>query len=116
MDDDLDTPGALAVLFDYIRTFNNLMATTSKLNVRVKEESLEFLNTVKRVFGILEVYEPLPSKSVVERAIQLLVEVREIFRREKRYDVSDMIRSKLREIGVELEDTVEGTRWRIRRF
>jgi cysteinyl-tRNA synthetase len=115
MDDDLDTPSALAVLFNYVRTFNSLIATTSKLNIKVKKEVLEFLNTVKRVFGILEAYEPLPSKSIIEQTIQLLVEIREIFRREKRYDISDMIRNRLKEIGVELEDVAGGTKWKIRR-
>jgi cysteinyl-tRNA synthetase len=115
MDDDLDTPSALAVLFNYVRTFNSLITTTSKLNIKVKKEVLEFLNTVKRVFGILEAYEPLPSKSIIEQTIQLLVEIREIFRREKRYDISDMIRNRLKEIGVELEDVAGGTKWKIRR-
>lgn len=115
MDDDLDTPGALAVLFSYVRAVNSLIATTSTLNKKAKEEVLEFLNTVKRVFGILDAYELSPSKELVERLIQLLVEVREIFRREKRYDISDMVRNRLGELGVELEDVAGETKWKIRK-
>ncbi|MBS7611434.1 cysteine--tRNA ligase [Candidatus Bathyarchaeota archaeon] len=115
MDDDLDTPGALAVLFNYVRAVNSLIAATSTLNRGVKEEALEFLNTVRRVFGVLEEYKPPPSKDLVERLIQLIVEVREIFRREKRYDISDMIRNRLRELGVELEDVAGETKWKIRK-
>ncbi|MEM2849121.1 MAG: cysteine--tRNA ligase [Candidatus Bathyarchaeia archaeon] len=115
MDDDLDTPGALAVLFNYVRAVNSLMSTTSTLNKEAKEEVLEFLNTVKGVFGIFEAYELSPSKALVGSLIQLLVEVREIFRREKRYDISDMIRNRLRELDVELEDVSGETKWKIRK-
>jgi len=113
MDDDLDTPGALAVLFGYIREFNRLTSGRDELNAEVKKEVIGFLDMVRRVFGILETRKTEVSTELVEKLISLIVDVREILRREKRYDLSDMIRSRLREVGVELQDTVEGPRWRL---
>ena len=72
-----------------------------------------FLDMVRRVFGILEARKTEVSTELMEKLISLIVDVREILRREKRYDLSDMIRSRLREVGVELQDTAEGPRWRL---
>lgn len=116
MDDDLDTPGALAVLFNYMRFFNSMMGSSSRLNSEVKKQVLEFLSIIRRVFGILETYEQSPSKDFINGLIQLIVDVREIFRKEKRYELSDTIRSRLRELGVELEDTISGVKWKVKKI
>jgi cysteinyl-tRNA synthetase len=46
--------------------------------------------------------------------IDLLVELRDELREAKLYQLSDRVRSRLAELGVALEDTSEGTRWRRR--
>jgi len=47
-----------------------------------------------------------------ERLINLLVEVRSVARKEKLYHISDLIRDKLKELGIVLEDTPAGTKWK----
>jgi cysteinyl-tRNA synthetase len=46
------------------------------------------------------------------KLIDLLIEVRRRAREAKRYDLADYIREQLSDLGVALEDTVEGTVWR----
>lgn len=115
MDDDLDTPGALAVLFSYVRELNRFTAGRRRLNREVKAEISGFLEMVRRVFGILDKRRVEFSTQLVDQLISLIADVREALRRERRYDLSDMIRDRLRKIGVELEDTVEGPKWRVRK-
>ena len=44
--------------------------------------------------------------------IQELINERNIFRSEKNYQKSDQIRDELKSLGVEIEDTLDGTIWR----
>jgi cysteinyl-tRNA synthetase len=46
--------------------------------------------------------------------IDLLVELRDELREAKLYELSDKVRGRLTELGIALEDTSEGTRWRRR--
>jgi len=52
------------------------------------------------------------EKEPDSRLIDILIEVRTMARREKRFDIADFIRSRLEEIGVEIEDTPAGTKWK----
>jgi len=44
--------------------------------------------------------------------IQLLIELRQEFRKAQDWEKADRIRARLRELGIILEDTPQGTRWR----
>jgi len=48
-----------------------------------------------------------------DRLIQLLLDVRAEVRAAKLYQVSDMIRDRLGELGVVVEDTRDGARWKL---
>jgi len=52
---------------------------------------------------------------LVEGLVQLVVDLRKELKYRKVWDVADRIRRELGEVGVELEDTPEGTRWRRKR-
>ena len=104
MDDDFDTPGAVAAMMDFINAFQGKI-------YRLKEESartvLKTLETMMYILG-------LPEVSVDERTARIIdeiVRIRSEMRREKRYDVADRIREELAAAGIELHDGKEGTRW-----
>ncbi len=103
LDDDFDTPGALAVLFDYIRQQNRAGGATGPA-VR------DFLIEVESLFHSFRLPTAGPSDPAIERAI----EARENHRRQGRYVEADRIRTALSARGVELEDTTDGTLWRYR--
>jgi cysteinyl-tRNA synthetase len=111
MDDDFNTPQALAVLFDLARAINQ--AGDSGLSFLEARRVLEKLG--RNALGLkLDIFEfmgePEPeTKALVSR----LVEERESLRKAKKWQEADRIRAKLAELGVTLEDTAEGTiiRW-----
>ena len=46
--------------------------------------------------------------------VKLVVELREMFRKEKKYEISDMIREELRKVGIEVQDTEKGPKIEIK--
>jgi cysteinyl-tRNA synthetase len=63
------------------------------------------------VFAIL----PAEQASAEDRSgdmIDILIEVRNELRKRKQYDLADKIRERLKEKGVELQDTAEGVKWK----
>lgn len=108
MDDDFNTRGAIAVIFELIRETNRVISADS-IGERGVSNVLEFLEEADSILGILpEVRRGEVSNDVV----QILIEVRDELRRRKIYDLADKIRERLDEMGIVLEDTAEGVRWR----
>jgi cysteinyl-tRNA synthetase len=105
MDDDLNTPGALAVLFELARDINR-----SRDEGRSLEEAQATLRELAGVLGFT-LREPEGSREVGP-LLNLLVELRNELRAEKNFALADRIRSRLAEMGIILEDLPEGTRWR----
>ena len=106
MDDDLNTPRALAVLFDLARDIN-----------RGREEGKDIGRAqalLRELGGVLGLtFEPSKSQDSVaaQPFVELLVEVRTQLREARQFALADSIRDKLSEMGVALEDTAQGTIW-----
>jgi cysteinyl-tRNA synthetase len=106
MDDNLNTPKALSVLFGFAKKVNSLIDSGS-LGTGDASEILSALAKVNSVLGVLEFEEErLPPKAIE------LFEKREEARRRKDFRESDRIRKELSSMGILLEDTPTGTRWR----
>ena len=105
MDDDLNTSGALAALFDLAREINR-----SRDGGRATEPAQAMLRQLAGVLG-LTLREPEASEAAGP-FIDLLVNVRNELRERKVFEVADGIRARLGELGIILEDGDEGTRWR----
>jgi cysteinyl-tRNA synthetase len=108
MDDDLNIGIALSSLFDFIREINGLLDA----NLVSKQEAADVGGLMMRIDGVLgvigrvEMKEPLPSD------IDALVQKRETARKNKSWKEADSIRSQLKSMGIVLEDTAQGVRWR----
>jgi len=109
MDDDFNSRAAIAVIFDLVREINRLLAE-GKLSATGVKGALSFLEEADQVFGIL------PSisggKEDLDGVIQIMIEVRKELRKRKAYDLADMIRDKLLAVGIQLEDSAEGAKWK----
>jgi len=109
MDDDFNTAGALGHLFDLVRVINQARdagATGEQLG-----EVQDVLRQFAEVFGLrLERAEGISAQATP--FIDLLVELRDQFRQQKLWELSDLVRDRLAELGVTLEDSKEGTTWR----
>lgn len=112
MDDDFNTPGALAVLFEIARELNKLktedMAKANGLAVRLKE--------LASVLGLLE-QDPesfLQGDTNSDEAaeIEALIKQRNEAKANKNWAVADEVRDKLKAMNIVLEDTPNGTIWR----
>ncbi len=118
MDDDLNTPRALAALFGFQRAVNALIDSKS-LSRGDYKLILESLAQVDDVLGIMQFgREPTRASGEPRRAdedsdIQALVDEREGARRAKDYARADAIREKLKERGVVVQDTPDGPVWRV---
>jgi cysteinyl-tRNA synthetase len=110
MDDDFNTSGALAQLFNLVRTINQAR------DAGVGEEALgKAQSTLINLCGVLglQLEVDRAAKHEATAFIELLVEVRQELRQAKQWALSDLIRDRLVELGVILEDNNEGTIWRI---
>jgi cysteinyl-tRNA synthetase len=105
MDDDFDTPKAVAVLFDLARQINSARDTGKDIQ---KPQSL--LVKLANILGLTldqQNYEPDEAKPFIE----LLISIRKRLREEKQFALADEIRNGLGELGVTIEDKREGATW-----
>ncbi|MEM0119831.1 MAG: cysteine--tRNA ligase [Thermoprotei archaeon] len=111
LEEDLDTPRALGTLFEFIRSINTALSTGS-LTKTDADAALEVLNQMLGVLG-LELERPSVGQ-VAEKLIEIILELREEARMRRDYATADKIRLKLAELGILIEDTKEGPRWRVK--
>jgi cysteinyl-tRNA synthetase len=109
MDDDFNTAGALGHLFDLLRIINQ--ARDNSASQVELDAAQDLLRELTGVFG-LSLEEEHASQAEAAPFIELLIEVRKGLREEKLWALSDLVRDKLKELGVTLEDSKEGTTWR----
>jgi cysteinyl-tRNA synthetase len=108
MDDDFNTAGALAPIYELVKIINT--ARDAGAN---DEQLAPLQGTLRELTGVfgLRLTEKTGSGDA-DKFIDLLVEVRREARAQKLWAFSDLIRDKLKELGVTIEDNKEGTSWR----
>jgi len=111
--DDLNTPVALASLFDLV-TWIHTAADTNKPISPQDRDLIEriYERVVKGILGLKEDTDGdrLP---LIEGLIDMILEFRKQARRDKNWTESDRIRDKLSELGVLIKDTKDSTEWEI---
>jgi cysteinyl-tRNA synthetase len=108
MDDDFNTSGALAALFDLVRAINT--ARDAEVGDRPLADAQEKLTELSEVLGLCLHQEA--QQRDADPFIDLLIETRTALRKAKQFDLADTIRHRLSDLGVTLEDTAQGTRWK----
>ena len=108
MDDDFNTPLALAQVFELTKLLNQARAdgaTDAQLR-----PALSIFKELTDVWG-LALEDKEGGNSDVEPFISLLIELRTEARAQKNWALSDRVRDGLKALGVSLEDSKEGTSW-----
>lgn len=112
MDDDFNTPGALAVLFELAREINKLKAEN-------QAEANKLAARLKQLAGVLGLLEQDPETFLQGDAnndevaeIEALIKQRNEARASKNWAAADEARNKLTAMGIVLEDGANGTTWR----
>jgi cysteinyl-tRNA synthetase len=102
MDDDLNVPEALGIVFSLISEFENTNITS--ISSKEAEEILRFLADVKRVLDFFD----MDIDEVPQEALRMLEE-RENLRENREFSKADEIRNRLTEMGYEVIDTKIGS-------
>jgi cysteinyl-tRNA synthetase len=105
MDDDLNTPQALAAMFDLAREINR--GREAGRGVTVAQAALTEL---AGVLGLKLTEEQRDASA--DPFVDLLIQVRTDLRAAKQYQLADSVRDRLVALGVALEDSAQGTRWK----
>lgn len=116
MEDDFNTPRALAEIHALTRSANAYVTTHTRHDKLVLKAYYDTILELSRVLGLLQDYVPsrLRVRAEAREVLEILLEVREELRRRKLYDLSDRIRDKLASMGIIVEDTARGQRVRFR--
>lgn len=106
MDDDLNTADAISVIFELVKYANvNVTEKSSKATV-------EFvLNTIEKLCDILGIITE-KKEEILDSDIEALIEERQAARKAKNFARADEIRDQLSSMGIILEDTREGVKWK----
>jgi len=112
MDDDFNTPVAIATIFELTKKANTYLMR-DKHNHAVLQA---FLSAIVELGGILHLFrekakptKPAESEWVTDKLIELIIALRQRAREKKDFKTSDEIRQRLAELGVVLEDQKDGT-------
>ncbi|MBI5159661.1 cysteine--tRNA ligase [Candidatus Micrarchaeota archaeon] len=128
MDNDFDSSSALASLFEIAKTINAYI-DAGEINENELDDAVETFLKLAEVFGLLEKQAEAStgelekikqlasevnaeSKGSIEEIMQGIIKEREEARSKKDYKKSDLIRTKLSEAGITLEDGKQGAAWK----
>jgi len=122
MDDDFNTGGAVGVLFDLRKTLNAFIGDQKLDQGTPSADALAALTAgmtiLKELSTILGVFRQAKAKSggaddaLLDGLMQLIIQIRADARKAKNFAVADLVRNKLTELKITLEDRVEQTLWR----
>ena len=116
MDDNFNSPQALASIYDFIRDFNKFLNKNDQISTEVLISAKKFLtSTLTDVLGIVVFSDNIINESKENELVELMIQLRTKAKLEKNYGLADEIREKLSEIGIILEDSKEGTSYKISR-
>ncbi|UOF91872.1 cysteine--tRNA ligase [Fodinisporobacter ferrooxydans] len=107
MDDDLNTPDAITVIFEVVKDANQYMRK-EHVALRVIETYQSILEELAGVLG----FQFSARSELLDEDIERLIAERTNARKEKNFARADEIRNQLVEQGILLEDTPQGVRWR----
>ncbi|MDD2731653.1 MAG: cysteine--tRNA ligase [Candidatus Pacebacteria bacterium] len=105
LDDDFNTPEALASLFAFIRKLN-IMIDKNLISKKESKKTFEFFKEINKVFEIIDFNKIKEEKPAY--FIKKLLSQRERCRKERNWEKADEIRKKIEELGYIIEDTEQG--------
>jgi cysteinyl-tRNA synthetase len=110
MDDDFNTAGGLAALFDFVRAINT--ARDAGVGGQPFGDAQAIFNALIGVLG-LNLATPEAGGQSIAPFVELLLTIRQDLRKAKQWALSDKIRDELKALGVVVEDSAQGSTWRL---
>ena len=116
MDDDFNSAAAFAVVHDLVREGNRLLEGAQKGDTESREGLLAIVESFLEITSVLGFRFPSQAgdnSELTAGLLDYLLELREDARKERAFERADAIRDRIAELGVQVEDTASGPRWRI---
>jgi len=109
MNDDFNSPVAIAELFEVVRIINTVYDGSAKITADELEELKTLINDF--VFDIFGLKDEESSNGDLNEILDMIIALRKEAKENKDYATSDSIRIGLQKIGIQLKDSKEGTTW-----
>jgi cysteinyl-tRNA synthetase len=103
--DDLNLPAAVGHLFEFIKAFNTRLES-GKATLEERADAMAMLRHANRILDVIEFPE------VVDAEVEQLIAERQAARDRRDFTRADEIRQRLLGMGIQLDDTKDGTRWK----
>ncbi|MGN0138658.1 MAG: cysteine--tRNA ligase [Candidatus Methanomethylophilaceae archaeon] len=110
MDDDFNTRQAIEVLFQIARATNKAMAEKT-LSKKAAERHIALIDEFNGILNIIPQDDGADDETL-DNVLNILIDLRGELRKKKMYDLADMIRDRLKESGIALEDSSDGAKWK----
>jgi cysteinyl-tRNA synthetase len=112
MNHDFNTAAATAVLYEVVRELNELMANGVENRGSRAVSLIRTADEFTGLLGLSTEHKVMETDQTESRLMELLIGLRKELRQAKMFELADKIREDLKNIGIQLEDSVEGTTWR----
>lgn len=110
--DDLNTSVALSHLFDAVRIVNQIKDRQTKVNEKDLAIIINLFTTILNdVLGLVDEAAENGNEEIVDGLVNMIMDFRKTAKENKDWATSDKIRDRLKEIGILIKDTKEGTEW-----
>jgi len=114
MEDDFNTPEAIAVLMELARELNRMRDNQQEFALPLAALLKKLGNSLGLLFESPESFlQNLNGKEIDRQEIEKLIELRNLARNNKNWKEADRLRDELLALGISLEDTAFGTLWHI---
>jgi len=113
MDEDFNTSNALAAVFELSRDVNDYLRKVEKINSMVVSKANELFDEFRLVLGLFSDIDQYITIDKVKNLVNLLIDLRQEFRKSKNWKKSDKIRDTLKDSGIILEDNPKRVLWKI---
>ncbi len=110
LNDDFNTPVAIAELFEGVRLINLISDGKEKISATDLEKVQKFYNDVVHDILGLE-FEEQGSNEIVDKLVDMILTLRMDAKKRKDFETADQIRDQLAKLGIRVRDTRDGFEW-----
>lgn len=116
MNDDFNTALAIASVFELAKEINILYSlfNTEQIlpNISAMNCLTKTFTDMSEILGILQQEDETVDDAIVDKLMNIIIDIRQDAREDKNWGLADKIRDELKEIGITLEDSPNGVRWK----
>jgi cysteinyl-tRNA synthetase len=114
LNDDLNSPILLSLLFEGVKNINSVNEGTEKLNATDLESLKKLFNMfVFNILGLKDEAEGKSDEKLTGELMKIIIDLRQNAKARKDFGTSDKIREELKKTGVILKDMKDGAEWEL---